>query len=69
MYIVKITVDNYSEFYKFKNIVSKFSINIKKRRIKFKYNNLIELFSKLLEYNIKYKKINVLNKGDGTICK
>ena len=69
MYIVKITVDNYSEFYKFKNIVSKFSINIQKRRIKFKYNNLIELFNKLLEYNIKYKKINILNKGDGTICK
>ena len=41
MYIVKITVDNYSEFYKFKNIVNKFSINIKKRRIKFKYNNLV----------------------------
>lgn len=63
MYIIKLTVDDYSEIYKIKKFINKFSINIKRKIIKFKYKNLLELFNKLSEYNINYTRINVQSMG------
>lgn len=64
MYIIKLTVDDYSEIYKIKKFINKFSINIKRKIIKFKYKNLLELFNKLSEYNINYIRINVQSMGE-----
>lgn len=63
MYIIKLTVDDYSEIYKIKKFINKFTINIKRKIIKFKYKNLLELFNKLSEYNINYTRINVQSMG------
>lgn len=64
MYIIKLTVDDYSEIYKIKKFINKFSINIKRKIIKFKYKNLLELFNKLSEYDINYIKINAQSMGE-----
>lgn len=64
MYIIKLTVDDYSEIYKIKKFINKFSINIKRKIIKFKYKNLLELFNKLSEYNINYTRINAQSMGE-----
>ena len=52
MYIIKITINDYSEINKIKKFISKFNINIKRKIIKFRYKNLLELFNNLYEYNI-----------------
>ena len=59
MYIIKITINDYSEINKIKKFISKFNINIKRKIIKFRYKNLLELFNNLYEYNINYIRINV----------
>lgn len=59
MYIIKIAINDYSEINKIKKFISKFSINIKRKIIKFRYKNLLELFNNLYEYNINYIRINV----------
>lgn len=64
MYIIKLTVDDYSEIYKIKKFINKFTINIKRKIIKFKYKNLLELFNKLSEYDINYIRINVQSMGE-----
>lgn len=64
MYIIKLTVYDYSEIYKIKKFINKFSINIKRKIIKFKYKNLLELFNKLSEYDINYIKINAQSMGE-----
>lgn len=64
MYIIKLTVDDYSEIYKIKKFINKFSINIKRKIIKFKYKNLLELFNKLSEYDINYIRISVQSRGN-----
>lgn len=64
MYIIKITINDYSEINKIKKFISKFSINIKRKIIKFRYKNLLELFNNLYEYNINYTRINVQSRGN-----
>lgn len=64
MYIIKITINDYSEINKIKKFISKFSINIKRKIIKFRYKNLLELFNNLYEYNINYIRINVQSRGN-----
>ena len=64
MYIMKITINDYSEINKIKKFISKFSINIKRKIIKFRYKNLLELFNNLYEYNINYIRINVQSRGN-----
>lgn len=64
MYIVKITINDYSEINKIKKFISKFSINIKRKIIKFTYKNLLELFNNLYKYNINYIRINVQSRGN-----
>ena len=63
MYIIKITINDYSEINKIKKFISKFNINIKRKIIKFRYKNLLELFNNLYEYNINYIRINVQSRG------
>lgn len=64
MYIIKITINDYSEINKIKKFISKFNINIKRKIIKFRYKNLLELFNNLYEYNINYIRINVQSRGN-----
>ena len=64
MYIIKITINDYSEITKIKKFISKFNINIKRKIIKFRYKNLLELFNNLYEYNINYIRINVQSRGN-----
>ena len=64
MYIIKITINDYSEINKIKKFISKCNINIKRKIIKFRYKNLLELFNNLYEYNINYIRINVQSRGD-----
>ena len=47
MYIIKITINDYSEINKIKKFISKFNINIKRKIIKFRYKNLLELDNNL----------------------
>ena len=64
MYIIKITINDYSEINKIKKFIIKFNINIKRKIIKFRYKNLLELFNNLYEYNINYIRINVQSRGN-----
>ena len=64
MYIIKITINDYSEINKIQKFISKFNINIKRKIIKFRYKNLLELFNNLYEYNINYIRINVQSRGN-----
>ena len=64
MYVIKITINDYSEINKIKKFISKFNINIKRKIIKFRYKNLLELFNNLYEYNINYIRINVQSRGN-----
>ena len=64
MYIIKITINDYSEINKIKKFISKFNINIKRKIIKFRYKNLLELVNNLYEYNINYIRINVQSRGN-----
>lgn len=64
MYVIKLTLNNLFDIYKIKEFIIVYHINVKKKRIKFEYDNLLDLFNKMIQYDIVYNKISIIQKGD-----
>ena len=63
-YIIQIITKDYLEIEKFRNLIDIGSINKNRHKIKFIYNDLIKLFDYITANNIKFKRLNIISKGD-----
>ena len=63
-YLVQIITKDYLELEKFRNLIDIGILNKNRKKIKFICDNLISVFNYIDRYNIKYKSLNVIYKGD-----